>query len=90
MSYVKIALLLVFGMIFGLKASAQAELDLSAIRMPPGFSIEIWSDEVPNARSLALGKNGTVFVATRRDGRVYALLPVKTRSRPSLRSPGIW
>ncbi len=75
MSYVKTASLIVFGLIFGLNASAQAVLDLSAIRLPPGFSIEIWSDEVPNARSLALGKNGTVFVATRRDGRVYALLP---------------
>ena len=72
---IKIASLIILGMIFGLKASAQSELDLSAIQLPPGFSIEIWSDEVPNARSLALGENGTVFVATRRDGRVYALLP---------------
>jgi len=35
--------------------------------------MEIWTDAVPNARSLALGDRGTVFVGTRRDGRVYAV-----------------
>ena len=48
MSYVKIALLIVFGMIFGLKASAQAELDLSAIRLPHGISLEIWLGDDQN------------------------------------------
>jgi glucose/arabinose dehydrogenase len=73
--YVKTALLFIIGLLASLNASAQADLDLSSIKLPPGFSIEIWSDEVPNARSLALGENGTVFAATRRDGRVYALMP---------------
>ena len=50
---------------------------LSDIRLPEGFAIEVWSDSVPNARSLALGDNGTVFVATRREGRVYALTPTE-------------
>lgn len=70
----KTATVFIFGLMFSLRVSAQAELDLSAIQLPDGFSIEIWSDEVPNARSLALGNNGTVFVATRRDGRVYAVI----------------
>lgn len=54
---------------------AQRGPDLADITLPQGFEIEIWSDEVPNARSLALGSAGTVFVATRRDGRVFALRP---------------
>lgn len=54
---------------------AQADLDLAEISLPPGFSIEIWTDKVPNARSMALGENGIVFVATRRAGRVYAVVP---------------
>jgi glucose/arabinose dehydrogenase len=52
---------------------AQSAPDLDDISLPPGFSIEIWTDEVPNARSLAMGPRGTVFVSTRRDGRVYAV-----------------
>jgi glucose/arabinose dehydrogenase len=40
--------------------------------MPPGFKIELYADNVPNARSMALGDQGTVFVGTR-EGEVYAL-----------------
>jgi glucose/arabinose dehydrogenase len=47
---------------------------LGGLRLPPGFSIEIYSDKVPNARSLALGPRGTVFVSTFRDSRVYAVV----------------
>ena len=56
-------------------AFSQSAPALADIKLPPGFAIEIWSDDVPNARSLALGDNGTVFVATRSDGRVFALIP---------------
>ena len=60
-------------LLFPAAAVAQGAPDLEDISLPPGFTIEVWTDEVPNARSLALGENGTVFVATRRDGRVYAV-----------------
>lgn len=53
---------------------ATAEVDVSDINLPDGFNIEVWVDDVPNARSLTLGDNGTVFVATRRDGRIYAVV----------------
>lgn len=55
--------------------------DLADIVLPAGFTIDVYADDVPNARSLALGENGTVFVSTRRDGRVYALVP-QDRGRP--------
>jgi glucose/arabinose dehydrogenase len=67
----------------GKNVLAQTEPDLSAINLPTGFSIEIWSDNVPNARSMTLGDNGTVFVSTRRDGRVYALVP-RGRASPTV------
>jgi glucose/arabinose dehydrogenase len=54
---------------------AQPPASLDELILPPGFSIEVYSDDVPNARSMALGDAGTVFVGTRRDGRVYALVP---------------
>jgi glucose/arabinose dehydrogenase len=48
--------------------------DLKFIQLPPGFSISLVTDKVPDARTLALGKNGTVFVGTSRE-KVFALLP---------------
>jgi len=50
------------------------------IRLPPGFSIEIYA-EVPDARSLALGDNGTVFVGNRTGGSVYAVVPAGDKVR---------
>jgi len=47
---------------------------LGDIKLPPGFSISIFADSVKNARSLALGDNGTVFVSSRDAGNVYALV----------------
>ena len=48
-------------------------LALEDIELPPGFVIEHYAS-VPNARSLALGAKGTVFVATRRGRSVYAVV----------------
>ena len=41
--------------------------------VPPGFIIEEYA-EVPKARSLALGDNGTLFVSNRKGGSVYAVV----------------
>ncbi len=54
-------------------ACVQASQSLDDIKLPPGFSIEVYSDQVPNARSLAMGAQGTLFVGTRTEGKVYAL-----------------
>ncbi len=43
-----------------------------AFSLPPGFHIARFAD-VPNARAIAQSPSGTVFVGTRRDGRVFAL-----------------
>jgi len=45
----------------------------SDIKLPPGFKIEIFADNVPNARSMALSQNGVLFVGTR-EHEVYAVL----------------
>ncbi|MBA2689806.1 MAG: sorbosone dehydrogenase family protein [Burkholderiales bacterium] len=63
------------GLIFLLFASllgAEA-LPLQQIKLPPGFVISVFADNLPDARSLALGKEGTLFVATRTAGKVYAV-----------------
>ncbi len=47
---------------------------LEGLTLPAGFSIQIYSAQVPNARSLALGSKGTVFVSNRTEDKVYALV----------------
>ncbi len=46
---------------------------IKQLHLPAGFSISIYADNVPNARSLALGDNGVVFVGSGREGKVYAI-----------------
>ena len=46
----------------------------SKISLPEGFKIHVFADEVENARSLALGNKGTVFVGNRTEDKVYALI----------------
>ena len=48
-------------------------LPLHTLKLPDGFSIEVYADNVPNARSMIRSDKGTLFVGTRRRGYVYAL-----------------
>lgn len=58
---------------FGLPACSRAELPLHTIKLPPGFTISVYAENISNARSLALSPNGTVFVGSMA-GNVYALV----------------
>ena len=53
--------------------SLAAAPDLSTFTVPPGFSIEVLLDSVPNARSMVWGSDGTLFVSTRTAAKVYAV-----------------
>jgi len=44
-----------------------------AIRLPPGFSLDVFASGLEGPRSLARGDRGTVFVGTSGPGNVYAL-----------------
>jgi glucose/arabinose dehydrogenase len=56
--------------------------NLDKIKLPVGFSIEVFA-EVPNARSLTLSPNGTLFVGNRNDnGNVYALPDANKDGKP--------
>jgi glucose/arabinose dehydrogenase len=52
--------------------SLYTKYQLDKIRLPPGFSISVYA-EVPNARSLCWGANGTLFVGNRAEKNVYAI-----------------
>lgn len=43
------------------------------LKVPAGFRAEILVENIPNARSMALGDKGTLFVGTRSGGAVYAV-----------------
>ena len=53
---------------------AQPGEEVEGIRLPDGYRITWFSDAVPGARSLAEGAKGTIFVGTRPQGRVYAVV----------------
>jgi len=81
---VKIALLLVVlaalvavgcmyrGYLAGFFPSAAAEV--GDITLPPGFRITVYAADVPNAREMAQGPAGIVFVGSRSEGKVYAVV----------------
>lgn len=49
------------------------KIPLDKIRLPDGFTAEIWSEGHPGGRTMVRGDKGTVFVGTRVIGRVYAI-----------------
>ena len=54
--------------------AAQRTERLASIRLPAGFSIAPFVGDVPGARSLALSPAGIVYVGTRGEGNVYAVV----------------
>ncbi len=51
-----------------------SELPISKLKVPPGFKVEVWVDGLPEARSMALGDKGTVFVSNRNLKDIYAVV----------------
>jgi len=54
-------------------AAAADKLPIAKLKLPPGFNIEVYAADMANARSLAEGDKGTVFVGSRLVGNVYAI-----------------
>lgn len=51
-----------------------SQLAVENLAAPEGFKIELYANNVSNARQMALGTKGTLFVGTRKAGKVYALV----------------
>src|SRR6201991_7556 len=54
-------------------AAAADKLPVAKLKLPPGFNIEVYAAGMANARSMAEGDKGTIFVGTRLVGNVYAI-----------------
>ena len=50
------------------------QIPLDRVKLPPGFKISVWADGLHNARQMARGDKGTLFVGTRVAGNVYAVV----------------
>lgn len=74
----KSAYLLVLSLAFSCTQSvAPADangLPISQVKLPAGFKIEVYASGIENARSMARGPQGTLFVGTMSAGKVYALV----------------
>lgn len=56
------------------KTKDPSELPLERINLPEGFSISVFASGIEDARSLARGENGTIFVGNRSEDKVYAVV----------------
>lgn len=54
--------------------TAADRLPLGQIKLPRGFSAEVWAHSMPGARTMIQGPKGTYFIGTRSIGRVYAVI----------------
>lgn len=56
------------------KADPSLDEKLKYITLPKGFSISVYADKVPNARSMTESESGILFVGTKDEGKVFALI----------------
>jgi glucose/arabinose dehydrogenase len=78
-----LGLLVVIALVFGtyavlrtvpLSNCGENGTGLACIKLPPGFSINYYAENIEGARSMALSPKGTLFVGSRDAGKVYAVL----------------
>ncbi|MDF3936857.1 PQQ-dependent sugar dehydrogenase [Pseudomonas citronellolis] len=69
------SLVLLCLLLLGPLQGAQADSLGARIKVPPGFRVELLSDQLPSARAMAWGAEGTLFVGSNQAGKVYALRP---------------
>lgn len=48
--------------------------ELKKLRLPVGFSISVYTDQVESARAMAVTPSGIVFVASRTTGKIFAVV----------------
>ncbi len=61
-------------LLFTLTLSSAQDLPLDKIKLPAGFKIEVYASDLPGARSMTLSPEGVLFVGTRGQGNIYAVI----------------
>lgn len=62
--------------------AGEIQNNLKDIRLPQGFSIELYASGIPDARQMTLSPDGTLYVGSRSEGTVYALPDRDRDGRP--------
>ena len=55
--------------------AADDGIDLNGFKLPKGFRISVYANQVDTARSMVVSDSGIVYVGSRKAGKVYALVP---------------
>jgi glucose/arabinose dehydrogenase len=53
---------------------AAKDMPVDKVKLPARFTMEVWAEGLHNARTMAWGSKGTLFVGTRIPGSVYAVV----------------
>jgi glucose/arabinose dehydrogenase len=73
--YLRSGLVMLAAALAGCALRGADAIRVDQIKLPPGFKISVYASGVPNAREMALGSKGTLFVGSRTAGNVYAVIP---------------
>lgn len=65
--------ILPYALLFLMLPAAARDLPLDRLTMPEGFSISVFA-EVDNARQMAMGDTGILYVGSRRAGKLHAVI----------------
>ena len=72
---IQICLLCLLVAVGACRSAAPLEgIHLEQIELPPGFSIELYATGIDNARSMVMSPDGVLYVGTRREGKLYAVV----------------
>lgn len=72
-----------------LTATPPDQILVGSLRVPEGFSVELWAHGLPGGRVMVRGPNGTIFVGSRGIGRVYAVRDTGTAREVSVLLQGL-
>ena len=56
------------------KKDYSGELPIDKLKLPDGFKVDVYAEGVVNARSMAYSPDGILYVSTRNEGNVYAVI----------------
>jgi glucose/arabinose dehydrogenase len=71
-------------------ASAPDKLPLGKLKLASGFNIEVYAAGMTNAREMALGDKGTVFVGSRLVDKVYAIINKDGKRQVKVLASGLY